>query len=246
MRHHLVRDLAMCCGGSMEIYIEPLAQSRAALETALAMWGKRRPAELVTPLDGGAKRVIERAVHGSREGRIAAVPNQAGECFVEAVWPTDRVLLFGCGHVGREVGALAARCGFEVVICDDGETGAVAEPPAWATRIVESFEVRDVERELGPIGAGDHALIVTRDHAVDQRILEALLPRLELTYLGMIGSLGKVGRFRKRLEAKGLLTEERWGRLHAPVGLDIGAETPEEIAVAIVGELIAVRRRGSR
>jgi xanthine dehydrogenase accessory factor len=246
VRHHLVRDLAMCCGGSMEVYIEPLGQSREALERALAMRAGRRPAELVTPLDGGAKQVIERAAHGSRVARIEAGSHGTGERFVEAVWPSDRVLLFGCGHVGREIGALAARCGFEVVLCDDGETGALAEPPAWAAQIVESFEVRDIERALGPIGAGDHALIVTRDHAVDQRILETLLPRLELTYLGMIGSLGKVGRFRKRLEAKGLVTEERWGRLHAPVGLDIGAETPEEIAIAIVAELIAVRRRGAR
>jgi xanthine dehydrogenase accessory factor len=240
VRHHLVRDLAMCCGGSMDLYIEPLAPSRAAIERALALWQARRPAELVTPLDGGAKRLVERAAHGPREPRVEA--NEAGEQLVEAVWPSDRILLFGCGHVGRAVGALAARCGFEVVVCDDGETGAVDDPPPWASRVVDSFEVADVERALGPLGAGDHALIVTRDHAVDQRILEALLPRLELTYLGMIGSLGKVGRFRKRLEAKGILTEERWGRLHAPVGLDIGAETPDEIAVAIVAELVAVRR----
>jgi xanthine dehydrogenase accessory factor len=65
----------------------------------------------------------------------------------------------------------------------------------------------------------------------------------------MIGSRGKVGRFRKRLEAKGLLgdaaAEARWARLRAPIGLDLGAETPEEIAVAIAAELVALRRRGS-
>src|SRR6185503_7421286 len=91
-------------------------------------------------------------------------------------------------------------------------------------------------------------LIVTRDHAIDQQLLERLIGHDELGYLGMIGSRGKVGRFRKRLEARGLLDGElgaaRWARLRAPIGLNVGAETPEEIAVAIAAELVAVRRRG--
>jgi xanthine dehydrogenase accessory factor len=92
-------------------------------------------------------------------------------------------------------------------------------------------------------------LIVTRDHAIDQKLLEHLIGREDVAYLGMIGSRGKVGRFKKRLEAKGLLEgddgQRRWQRLRAPIGLDISAETPEEIAIAIAAELVALRRRGS-
>jgi xanthine dehydrogenase accessory factor len=69
----------------------------------------------------------------------------------------------------------------------------------------------------------------------------------ELEFVGMIGSRGKVGRFRKRMEMRGLLEgtgAARWARMKAPVGLDIGAETPEEIAIAVVAQLVAVRRRG--
>jgi xanthine dehydrogenase accessory factor len=82
-------------------------------------------------------------------------------------------------------------------------------------------------------------VILTRDHAVDQKILEGLAG-VELDYLGLIGSRGKLERFRKRLEAKGIAVPPD---LHSPVGLDIGAETPEEIAVAIVAELVQTRRR---
>jgi xanthine dehydrogenase accessory factor len=141
---------------------------------------------------------------------------------------------------------MAAQVGFDVVLCDDNDTGALDElgRPPWAGQVVESFDIRDIEADIGPVGPGDHALIMTRDHAVDQAILEALLPKPSLTYLGLIGSRGKIGRFRKRIAAKGHFDESGWARLHAPIGLDIGAETPEEIAVAVVAELIATRRRG--
>ena len=73
------------------------------------------------------------------------------------------------------------------------------------------------------------------------RVWDSLLPRPDVTYLGMIGSRGKLGRFRRRLEAKGLDDAAAWARLHSPVGLEIGAETPEEIAVAVVAEMIRAR-----
>ena len=90
-----------------------------------------------------------------------------------------------------------------------------------------------------PLDAGTYVVIVTRDHAVDQRLVEALYDH-ELAYLGLIGSRRKIEMFRRRIEAKGK-DPARWGRIRAPIGLDIGAETPEEIAVAIVAELIGVR-----
>jgi xanthine dehydrogenase accessory factor len=242
LHQHLVRDLAMCCGGSMELYIEPVAPSLPALRQAVAMYAARQPALLITPLGGGPKRVEEAAAPVRRE------PVCEDDRLIEPLWPSERLVLFGAGHVARAIAPLAAEVGFEVVVCDDDETGALGRlgDPPWASRTVDSFEPPEVEAEIGRLGFGDYVLVVTRDHALDERILERVLPNAAITYLGLIGSRGKVGRIRKRLAARDLATDQHWARLHAPIGLDIGAETPAEIAVAVVAQLIHVRRRGTR
>jgi xanthine dehydrogenase accessory factor len=168
---------------------------------------------------------------------------------VERLGAAERAIVLGLGHVARHLGPLLAGLGFQVVVCDDGETGATDAQVGWATDTIESFDVAEIERRVGGFGVDDFVLIVTRDHAIDLRLLEHLFVHDELGYLGMIGSRGKVGRFRKRLEARGLLDGElgqaRWARLRAPVGLNVGAETPEEIAIAIAAELVCVRRLGA-
>ncbi|MEZ4360529.1 MAG: XdhC family protein [Kofleriaceae bacterium] len=246
VRHHLVRDLAMCCGGAMEIAIAPASSWEEALRAAVAAERARTPVVLETPRDGAPPRC--RAPRpGEERGR--GRPQLEGDLVVELCGQVPRVVVFGAGHVGRAVGDLAASCGFEVTICDDGETGALDDALPWAHQVVDSFDAADAERALGGFGAQDAVLIVTRDHAVDQRLLEALLPRAEVAFLGMIGSRGKVGRFYKRLLAKGVITgadDPAWRRLAAPIGLDLGAETPAEIAVAVVAQLVALRRLGQR
>jgi xanthine dehydrogenase accessory factor len=242
VRQHLVRDLAMCCGGSMEVAITPGAASRGAIAELAA---SRTPKILVSPLDGGAL-----SVRAPGEGDPRAHdPVVQGDALVERVGTAERAIVFGLGHVARTLGPLLDNLGFLVIVCDDGETGATDTPPPWATRVIDSFDAVEVERQLGGFGADDYVLIVTRDHAIDQQLLEQLISHDELHYLGMIGSRGKIGRFRKRLEVKGLvddsdLGQARWARLRAPIGFDIGAETPEEIAIAIAAELVAYRRRG--
>ena len=235
VRQHLVRDLAMCCGGSMEIVLTPAATSREVLARCA-----RTAGVLLTPLDGEPL-----VLRDARDGDPPAhKPRVTGGALVERIGIAERAVIFGLGHVARQLGPLLAQLGFEVVICDDGDTGSTERPP-WSSKLVESFDPAEIERELGGFSANDRVLIVTRDHAIDQQLLEKLISRDDLGYLGMIGSRGKVGRFRKRLEAKGLFDEVRWSRLRAPIGLDIGAETPEEIAVAIAAELVALRRRGA-
>ncbi|HEU0034693.1 MAG TPA: XdhC family protein [Kofleriaceae bacterium] len=242
VRQHLVRDLAMCCGGSMEIVLTPGAPSRDALGALVAA---REPRTLETPVDGEPLRVRDVRDDDPALHHATVV----GAALVERVGTSERAIVLGLGHVARSLGPLLAQLGFAVIVCDDGETGAVGDVPAWATRVIESFDVAEIERAVGGFTRDDRVLIITRDHAIDQKLLEALITRDELGYLGMIGSRGKVGRFRKRLEAKGLVDGEqgaaRWAKLHAPIGLDLGAETPEEIAIAIAAELVALRRRGS-
>jgi xanthine dehydrogenase accessory factor len=243
VEHHLVRDLAMCCGGAMQLAIAPAAASADAIAEVVAARARREARVVTTPADGSPLRVRR---PGAGDVAALARPRRDAEGLVELVRPADRVVLFGLGHVARAIGPIVAGLGFEVVVCDDGETGAVeGAAPGWASAVVDSFAVADAERALGRFGPGDLVLIVTRDHAVDQRVLEALIGRDDLGYLGMIGSRGKLGRFKKRLAAKGLGDDAAWARLRAPIGLDLGAETPEEIAVAVAAELVAWRRRGT-
>ena len=223
----------------MEVVLTPAGPSRATL---VAVTSSLAPQVLLTPIEGEPL-----SVRPPRPGDPQPhQPELRDGVMLERVGATERAIVFGLGHVARNLGPLLANLGFTVIACDDGETGATGERPAWAAEVHETFDAAEVERLVQGFGPEDHVLIVTRDHAIDQRLLEALIAHDELGYLGMIGSRGKVGRFRKRLEARGLLDGElgaaRWARLRAPIGLDLGAETPEEIAIAIAAELVARRR----
>jgi len=241
VRQHLVRDLAMCCGGSMEVVVTPGATSRQAIELVTA---NRTPKILVTPLDGGPLSVRATRTGDPRPHH----PVVQDGVLLDRLGAAERAIVIGLGHVARHLGPLLAGLGFNVIVCDDGETGAIDVTVPWASETVQSFDAAEIEHRVGGFSVDDFVLIVTRDHSIDLRLLEHMIVHDEIGYLGMIGSRGKIGRFRKRLEVRGLLDGERgatrWARLRAPVGLNVGAETPEEIAIAIAAELVAVRRRG--
>ncbi len=236
--HHLVRDLAMCCGGSMTFLVTKLAGSDSLAEIAEQL-RSRQPLELSSQVDLGLRRLP------AHDGPTA--PSWDGDVFHQVLWPAERAVLFGAGHVARALVPLLLATDFEVIVCDDNELGALEQVENLVDHTVPSFEPFDVERSVGPLGETDFALILTRDHAIDQRLVEKLLTNERLGYVGLIGSLGKIGRFRKRLAAKQSISESQWLRLVAPIGLDISAETPAEIAVSICAELVSKRaalRRG--
>jgi xanthine dehydrogenase accessory factor len=221
-------DLDMCCGGTMEIFVEPLDQARAApIAEAARRRAQRRACVLVTDLGGAGKDV--------READAERRPRIDGDRFIEPILPVPRLVLFGAGHVAHALAPLAAATGFEVVVCDPEERWLNPERFP-AARLVRSFDPAAVAVELAPFGPGDHVVVVTRDHAVDRVVLDAFLGR-ELAFLGLVGSRAKVARIRGGVAA----TDEVWARVHAPVGLDIGAETPAEIAVSILAQLVATR-----
>jgi xanthine dehydrogenase accessory factor len=129
--------------------------------------------------------------------------------------------------------------GFEVAVIDDRPDFANKERFPEATEIIaEDFEI--VLPKLQASG-GSYVVIVTRGHAYDQEVLDWAL-RTDARYIGMIGSRKKIQTVYKNLQEKGVGLEE-FKRVHAPIGLDIGALTPEEIAVSIVAEMIHVRRK---
>lgn len=157
--------------------------------------------------------------------------------FVEAVEPKPRLFVFGAGYIGKPLAAMAGACGFEVTVVDGRPEWAVAERFPGAG--VHCQEPEDAARALD-LRPGDYACVVTHDHALDHRIVQVLLKR-PLKFLGMIGSLPKQRKFALRLRARGY-SDEEIVRLHTPLGLSIGAATPEEIAVSVVAQLVAVRR----
>lgn len=176
---NLTRDLGMCCGGTMEVFIEPMT---------------------------------------------AAPP----------------LILFGAGHVNEALCPMASAAGFAVTVVDEREELATPGRFPTATRVlcqdpVDALPTLDIHPDTW-------LLIVTHSHRLDEDLLRLLAPRA-WRYLGMIGSKAKVAKFVSRLEARGI-TRADLDRVHMPVGLNLGAVTPAEIAVSILAELIQLRRRG--
>lgn len=161
------------------------------------------------------------------------------EVFIEPLEAPPALYVFGAGHVGYYVARLASEAGFEVHVIDDRAAFANRERfPAAAEVVVDDIPTWLAATTL-PTSA--YAVIVTRGHRHDLDALQALASR-PLRYLGLIGSRAKVARIYEQLLAQGQVTLEHLSHVHAPIGLDIGAVTPQEIAVSIVAELVAVRR----
>jgi xanthine dehydrogenase accessory factor len=162
------------------------------------------------------------------------------EVFVEPILPQPLLYIFGGGHVSLSVSRVAHAAGFAVHVIDDRAAYANAERFPMASELYTSYE--DAFPRIKP-NASSYLLIVTRGHKDDMRVL-AWAVRTDARYIGMIGSKRKVLSVYKALQKQGYRAEE-FERVHAPVGLDIGALSPEEIAVSITAELIAVRRSAS-
>jgi xanthine dehydrogenase accessory factor len=181
---HLVSDLGMCCGGSMEVFVEVL----------------EAPA---------------------------------------------RLFLIGAGHVAQALTPIAQAAGFKVMVLDDREELLDAE--AFGDAQTGNHDVDELDDAIRAPSEHDFILVITRDHARDQRALAHLLCRPH-RYLGMIGSRRKVHTVVRRiLEREAALGRPPpdLSRVHAPIGLALGGRSPGEIAVSIVAELIAVRRGGN-
>jgi xanthine dehydrogenase accessory factor len=260
----------MLCGGNVDVLLEPVFpeddRAQAVFKEIARMTAQGRRGALVTVLadDGGElKRAVLTAEGGIAGGaaelcelpgvdlqRWGAARGFARETltadavrrvvYVEPLEPEAELLLFGAGHISRVVAPLARTVGFRVCVIDDRGEFASRERFPTADRLLvcpvaEAFEHTAVT-------AATHIAIVTRGHAHDRDALQAAL-RTRPAYLGMIGSRRKRDLIYAALLQDGISAEDL-GRVHCPIGIDIGAETPEEIAVSIVAELIQVRARG--
>jgi xanthine dehydrogenase accessory factor len=209
-------------------------------------------ASLVGTVGGGAieKQIIDAALELLADERATTrtldthLTHELGMCcggrmtvFLEKHVVAPALVLFGAGHVAKELAALAVATGFRVTVVDErAEWASLARFPGCE---LVPRPCDDVAREHQ--GSADTFFcITTHDHALDQRCVEALLDKPS-AYLGVIGSRRKAERFRQRLRAAGF-RDEHIARLECPMGVDIGALTPVEIGVSIIARLIAVRR----
>jgi xanthine dehydrogenase accessory factor len=160
------------------------------------------------------------------------------EVFIEPILPPALLYVFGAGHVAANLCQVAASAGFDLIVTDDRTSYATKERFPSA-REVHAFDFDEATKQLDPNEAS-YIVIVTRGHRDDMRLLRWAV-QTRARYIGMIGSKRKVIGIFKTLQEEGV-PAHLFDRVHAPIGLDIGAVTPEEIAVAITAELIAFRR----
>lgn len=159
--------------------------------------------------------------------------------FIESLRMRPPCILFGAGHVGEALAATAARAGFDVTVVDPRDELCTPERfPEAALR--DSYD-HDDDLDALPFSADAFVVIATHDHQTDQRLAERVLPR-PARYVALVGSQRKATLTRERCRQKGL-ADDVIDRLRCPAGLDIGAETPEEIALSIVAQMVQVRRR---
>jgi len=223
----------LICGGSAEIWIEPLTPAARGLYAAAVAAIDRGERTLI--IASAAKGVV--SVEAAPEGPIEAAIDGQGlfRCPVEAA---ERLLILGGGHVGLALSRIAVDLGFSVRVADPRPEFSGRERFPEAVSCLRSDFVAAIE--LFAPGARDYAVVVSPGHLGDLDCARALL-RFDCRYLGVIGSR------RKAAMILGALIDEGFDRakvdsIRLPIGLDIGAETPEEIAVAIAAELVAVRR----
>src|SRR5579872_7261163 len=160
------------------------------------------------------------------------------DVFVEPVLPIPRAFIFGAGHISKSLSKVATLAGFSTVVVDNRESFANRERFPEASE-VHAAEYEDVFPNL-PINENSYLIIVTRGHRDDMRVLKLAIGTTA-RYIAMIGSKRKVLNVIRELEKEGI-PREAFDRIFAPMGLDIGAISPEEIAVSVVAEMIAVRR----
>ena len=220
------------CGGNMVLLVDPQpGRGGAAYAAAAGATRERRAGTLVTRFRDGQAEVQWIDGHADMPANVYTL--------VEHLLPPPQLVIAGGGHVGQALARCAHLAGFELVIVEDRPEFARMELFPERTEI----RVGDFAQALRGLAFDEQTFvaIVTRGHRTDAAALEACIGR-PAAYLGMMGSRRKAALLRETMLAAGKATEAQWHAVHAPIGLDIGAETPEEIAVSIVAQLIAVRR----
>ncbi|MEE8115482.1 MAG: XdhC family protein [Gemmatimonadales bacterium] len=252
-------DLGLSCGGTVELFVEPLPQAAemsTLLDGVADAIERRCAAAVFTAMDwsAGPRKLMLAGETTHRVGRwppewrpssypsaCAAHVDEESGLFVEPVGRSPRVIIFGAGHVGQEIARAAAGTDFYVSVIDDREEFANEERFPWADEIVVS-DLRAFLDQL-VIDEDDYVISCTRGHAMDAVIVERTAGS-RARYVGMLGSKRKRVVIWKALERAGV-PRQALERVKVPIGEAIGADTPGEIGIAVMAELIRIRRSGA-
>jgi xanthine dehydrogenase accessory factor len=261
----------LICGGNIDIFLEPLEENflniyqeaarirqkggLAILATLVSVEGDfhkregskiliKNSGEKVGSLLGGLeleKKILSEGKVIVKEKKpkvlVLSSENRKTEILLEPVFSEPTVYIFGGGHISEQLAPLAKKVHFKVAVIDDREMFANQERfPEVDEVIVSEFE--NCFDQLY-IDDSSYIVIVTRGHLYDGFVLEQAV-KTNARYIGMIGSKKKIKTLYQNLMKKGI-SKETLKRVHAPIGIEINSETPEEIAVSIVAELIKVR-----
>ena len=213
-----------------------------------------RDGRIVGTLGGGdlEKRVIEEAINAIKQGqpRIAFFTLDIEEgkldmmcggkldIYIEPILPDAKLIIFGAGHITRSLAPLMKSAGFQVSIVEDSPDLLQKDKFTETEELIQT----DMEQFAGnlPSDAQTYIVLLSRGFSRDKAILSKLIQK-DFKYIGMIGSQRKIRTMEEELQKQGV-PREAFSKLQAPIGLDIGAETPEEIAISIAAEIIAAKK----
>lgn len=254
-----VQNLGMICGGDVNVFFhyipegdaQTLELSRKALalfETGEAFWllsdiGNGGRLSLYTKKEGAFGPVIPAWVL-TQLPRQPKLLRQEGESWcAEQINGSGRVYIFGCGHVSQELEPVLTHVGFRCVVMDDRAEFARRElfPSAEEVKLIDFSRIA----ESVTIGEEDYVCIMTRGHAFDT-VIQAQVLKCRPAYVGVIGSRKKAAGVRKILKEEYGLSDEELNIVTTPIGMEIEAETPAEIAISIAGQMIQVRARRNK
>ncbi|MBE9053950.1 XdhC family protein [Nostocales cyanobacterium LEGE 11386] len=221
------------CGGKMLVWLELWSgdESLNLVNRIIDTLTSGESVAIVTPFNADAKPYLETADNPN----LTELQNQA---LIETLLPPPTLLIIGAGHIAIYLAQIAKIAGFEIIVQDDRPDFATPERFPHASQILAQpiNSIQEIVQKIPNL----YVALVTRGYLQDLEALQ-ILANLQLQYIGMVGSEKRVRTVYKKLQ----LTPEFLQQIYAPIGLDIGALTPEEIAVSICAELIKVRRGGT-
>ncbi|MHC5040345.1 MAG: XdhC family protein [Planctomycetota bacterium] len=201
---------------------------------------KRVTEDALAALSEGGSRLQTYSLVPEEQGGIGGACGGEAQVFIEVRGRRAQLIIVGGGHVGQALARAAAPLGFALTVIDPRPDFAAPERFPPGTRGWEADPTNPETAGRIPLRA--HIAILTHSHALDREALRHMVGR-DPAYIGMIGSRRKVKGILENLEGEGI-PRERLARVFTPIGLDIGAETPEEIALSILAEIVHLRRKG--
>lgn len=247
-----VENLGMICGGAVNVFFSYIPASDpdtlALIDEALLRFQQQEGLWLISDITGGGKLSLYSKSGGyfgiqpapALAEHLTRQPHRFSldgcEFYIEQINAPGLVYIFGGGHVAQELEPVLTHVGFRCVVMDDRPEFARQSlfPSAQQVLLVDFNRIGD----FVSIGENDYVCIMTRGHAFDT-VIQAQVLRAKPYYVGVIGSRQKAAGVRQRLKEEYALSDDLLDRVTTPIGLSIGAQTPEEIAISIAGQLIA-------